>query len=158
MPKLTGIEVTKAIVAEGLDVSVIMLTMHDEKTMFDRAMNAGALGYVLKENAASDIVEAIRMVAGGKPYVSPLVTRHLLAKSPAASEGSDKKLGLTRLSPAERKVLKLIAMGRSSNEIAEELFISPKTVGHHRTHICDKLGITGPNVLLKFALEHKDVI
>jgi len=158
MPKLSGIDVARHIVDGKLQTGVVILSMHDEQVVFDNAMRVGAQGYVLKESAVSEIADCIRAVAQGKSYISPALSHHLMKKNKTASEGLEKRLGLTDLTPAERKVLSMIAQGKSTNEIAKELFVSPKTVGHHRSHICEKIGITGTNALLKFALEHKEIL
>lgn len=158
MPKLTGLEVAKSVQRNKLPVDVIILSMHNEQAIFDRAMNAGAMGYVLKDCAVSDIVACVYSVVAARPYISPVLAQHLMRREPGSMQGYEEKLGITALTPAERKVLQFIALGKSTREIADELFISPKTVEHHRSHICSKLGISGTNALLRFALENKALL
>jgi two-component system, NarL family, response regulator DegU len=158
MPKASGLEVAKMIGKKKLGLGIIILSMHDERIIFENALKLGVMGYVLKESAVAEIVDCITAVSQGKPFVSPALSQHLMRSNKAASEGLSKKLGLSDLTAAEKKVLKLISEGKSTKQIADELFISPKTVGHHRSHICEKVGITGTNALLKFALEHKEIL
>jgi two-component system response regulator DegU len=158
MPKASGFEVSKILNKKRLDTAVVILSMHDERIFFENAMKLGVMGYVLKESAVAEIVDCITAVSRGKPFISPALSHHLMSTNKVASEGLSKKLGLGDLTAAEKKVLRLISEGKSTKQIADELFISPKTVGHHRSHICRKVGITGTNALLKFALEHKEIL
>lgn len=158
MPKMTGLEVAKSIQRKKLFVGVVILSMHNEQAIFDRAMNAGVMGYVLKDSAVSDIVACIHSVVVARPYISPVLAQYLMRREPVSTKGYEEKLGISALSPAERKVLQFISLGKSTREIADELFISPKTVEHHRSHICSKLGISGTNALLRFALENKALL
>jgi DNA-binding NarL/FixJ family response regulator len=111
---------------------------------------------VLKENAVSDIIGCLRSVASGQYFISPAIS-HLLVRRTERSRGlASQTSGLSSLTPSERRILNLIARGKTSKEIAAELFISPKTVENHRQNIAGKLEIHGNNALLKFALENKD--
>jgi DNA-binding NarL/FixJ family response regulator len=156
MPGLNGLKVARQIQREHLTVAVVFLTMFKEEDMFNEAMDAAAKGYVLKENAVSDIIGCLRSVASGQYFISPAIS-HLLVRRTERSRGlASQTSGLSSLTPSERRILNLIARGKTSKEIATELFISPKTVENHRQNIAGKLEIHGNNALLKFALENKD--
>lgn len=158
MPGLKGLDVAKTAEKKKLPVRIVILTMYNESDIFHRAMDLGVMGYVLKESAVDEIIGCIKSVASGKHFISPALSGHLLKRSPRVSQKVEETLGLNDLTKAERKVLKLIAANRSTKEIADELFISPRTVEHHRAHICTKLKLSGPNALLRFALEHKEMM
>jgi DNA-binding NarL/FixJ family response regulator len=154
MPQQDGITVARTIKEEGLPVAVVLLTMHRNERFFNAALDLGVEGYVLKDSAASEIVSAIHAVSAGRRFVTPLLTDYLLNRRQAQTQ-SETKTGLARLTDAERRVMKLIAQYKSSQEIADELFISIRTVDRHRANIADKLDLKGAHALLHFALEHK---
>ena len=156
MPKLSGLEVAKQILARKIPTEIIILTMHSEASFFERAMDLGVSGYVLKESVEHEICEAIESIVNGKPYVSPSFSNILLKRNSHAQEGIEKKLGLTDLSPSERKVLKLVADNKTTKEIADILFVSERTVESHRSSICSKLGLHGQNSLLRYAMTLKN--
>lgn len=156
MPKASGLAVAEAVRREGLGAEVVMLTMHKDAALFRRALDVGARGYVLKDSAATDIVACLHMVASGRAYISPALSHDLLERR--ADVPIAELAGLADLTPAERRVLQLVAQGGTSAGVAEALGISPKTVENHRLHICGKLGLHGPQALLRFALEHKALL
>jgi DNA-binding NarL/FixJ family response regulator len=139
----------------GLPTRVLFLTMHKEESLFNEAIDAGAAGYVLKDAAAREIAAAIRAAAAGGSYVSPAISSFLLRRAQRASALREEQPALDQLTPSERKILKLIAQGKTSKEVAEELSISYRTVENHRANICAKLGLSGTNSLLRFALQHR---
>jgi len=155
MPKMSGLEVASSVAKKKLPTIVVVLTMHDDVEHFEKAMEAGVSGYVLKDSAAGDIVQCIRSVLRGGNYVSPELSRHLMKKHDRAKAATEGRLGISYLTPTERKILKLISESKSTREIAETLFVSTKTVSAHRSNICVKLNLHGTNALLKFALEHR---
>jgi DNA-binding NarL/FixJ family response regulator len=155
MPNLKGFDVAREIRQQGLKVGIIFLTMYDDERMFNQALNVGALGYLLKDSAISDIAGSVRAVAAGQHFISPAISRYLINRSNRSMVLSEKTPRLNDLTPTELRVLKLIAENKTSKEIAAQLFISHRTVENHRTNICQKLGIHGSNSLIKFALEHK---
>jgi len=155
MPKLDGLGVARATREELLPVSIIFLTMYREERLLNRALELGAKGYVLKDSAATDIVSCIRAVAAGQHYTSPELTTYLVKRSRSRKPAKEPRPGLEQLTPTERRVLRLLADYKTSKEIAEELFISCRTVDTHRANICQKLDIHGSHALMKFALEHK---
>jgi DNA-binding NarL/FixJ family response regulator len=158
MPGLKGLDVAREVRARKLPTGIIILTMYNEADIFNRAMDLGVMGYVLKESAVDEILGCIKAVAAGKHFVSPSLAEHLVHRSPKISEKAKETLGLNALTKAERNVLRLIAQSKTTKEIAKTLFISPRTVEHHRSSLCSKLKLKGPNALLRFALEHKDIL
>jgi DNA-binding NarL/FixJ family response regulator len=155
MPNADGFAVVHAIRERRLPVRVVFLTMYDDEDVLNHALDLGVDGYVLKESAANDIVGAIRTVANGGSYISPSSAGYLLARRGRAADLATRTPGVQDLTPAERRILKLIAQHKTSKDIAGELFVSHRTVENHRQNICQKLGIHGSNGLLKFAIEHK---
>lgn len=155
LPGLTGLQVAQKLRDKKHPTRIIILTMHKEEELINRALDFGVNGFVLKENAAEDILEAVVTVAQGGHYLSPAVSGFLINRRRRAEELSAKKPGLDQLTKAERKILKLVAEKKTSKEIAAELFISPRTVEAHRANICTKLELTGSNSLLQFALENR---
>lgn len=153
MPGMDGFRVAQHILDNNLPVDVIFMTMHNDELTFNKAMEAGAKGFVLKENAVADILSCISAVLRGKHYVSPALTDHLLRRK--TNQPHTQSSTLDVLTPAERKILALIAEQKTTKTIADELFISYKTVEKHRSNICSKLGLHGAYALLKFALENK---
>jgi DNA-binding NarL/FixJ family response regulator len=155
LPGLTGLEVAHKLQNLNSRTRVIILTMHREEELFNRALDHGVMGFVLKENAVEEIVKAIVAVAGGQHYFSPSVSGHLVRRRHRAEKLTKEKPGLEDLTRAELRILKLIAMKKTSREIAAELFISPRTVEAHRANICSKLDLRGSHSLLHFALENR---
>jgi DNA-binding NarL/FixJ family response regulator len=154
MPKLDGIGVAREIVKRGLKTEVIFLTLHSDPAFFQTAMSLGSKGYILKDSAVQEVVVGIRAVAEGRPYLSSAITAALLQKKPAAKPAQEWTAHLT---PTERRIMKLIANGKTSKEIGNELSIHYRTVENHRTNICRKLELEGEgaNALLRFALQNK---
>ncbi len=158
MPKMDGLEVARSVDDDGLSVAVIFLTMYRDEKMLEHAIEAGAKGYVLKENAAHDIVNCLKAVIAGQHYTSPELTTLLMKRDGSQKSRINQRQGVETLSPTERRVLKLLADYKTSKQIAEELFVSRRTVESHRANICQKLDIHGSHALMKFALEHKDAL
>jgi DNA-binding NarL/FixJ family response regulator len=158
LPGLTGLEVARKLQGKKISTRLIILTMHKEEEMINRALDSDVAGFVLKENAVEDILEAITTVAQGGSYISPSVSGFLIRRRTRAEALAAKKPGLEDLTKAERKILKLVAEKKTSKEIAGELFISPRTVEAHRANICQKLELTGSHSLLQFALENRSAL
>jgi DNA-binding NarL/FixJ family response regulator len=158
MPLMDGFGVAKSIREDHLPVDIIFLTMYNDEDMFNAAMDIGAKGYLLKENAAQDVLECIQIVASGKYFLSPLISLHLINRNDRAKSLLQKHPSLIFVTPTEKKVLRLIAESKTSKEIASELFISYKTVENHRTNIAKKLSLHGNHQLLKFAIENKSFL
>ena len=155
MPEMSGIDVMRAIRKEECPTRVIVLTIHDNETIFESVVELGALGYILKDSAMTDILRAIHRVVEGEYHISPA----LPSNSNRGSELLDTlQLRLETLTPSERRVLSLIARNHSSVDIAERLHVSPRTITHHRENICGKLDLHGSHALLRFALENHTII
>jgi DNA-binding NarL/FixJ family response regulator len=149
MPQMDGFAVAAEVFNRNLNVDLVFLTAHREESLFKRALELGIRGYVLKESVMSDIVASIRAVAAGQTYISPMLAGYLIDRRETPVSG------LGALTQAELRILKLIAGGKSSKEIAAELFISYYTVETHRKNICERLGLRGAHALVRFAVEHK---
>lgn len=152
MPHLTGLEVAETLLKEGIKTAFVLLTLFKDETFFRNAMAMGIKGYLLKESSEQEILDCIRSVHQGRAYVNPSLT-HFLISQP------NKTTILNKLSNHEINILKLIARQKTSAEIADMLFISPKTVGNHRSNIGKKLNLVGEqNGLLKWAMANRDLL
>ena len=158
MPKMSGLHVAKEITKEKQPPAVILLTMFDDDEILNEAMDVGVQAYLLKESASIDITSAAHAAVEGRHYISPSLTDKLLKRKEKQTTFAAKNPGLDELSPAERKVLKLISESKTSKQIADELFLSPKTVENYRFRISEKLNVRGSYSLLKFALENKALL
>lgn len=158
LPDITGLEVAAQVQARGWPVALVVLTMLKDELAFNKAMSLGVKGYVLKENAVTELLECMTAVAAGRHYISPSLSGFLLRRHERVTELSVQKPGLNDLTLAERRILKRIADKKTSKEIAAELFVSPRTVETHRANICAKLDLKGSNSLLQFALEHRELL
>lgn len=158
MPRLDGLAVARKLATEEPAVGVILVTMYREQKLFTQALEAGVMGYVLKDSAATDIISCIKAVAAGQNYASPELTTFLVNRVREAETTGTPRSDLTGLTSTELRVLSLLADYKTSKEIAGELFISPRTVDTHRNNICQKLDVHGSHALMKFALGHKDLL
>lgn len=152
MPEADGLTVARTIQQKNLPTLPVFLTMHKDEAIFNAAIDADVKGFVIKDSAATDIVICIKEVAKGKRFFSYILSEFLLNRR--ERQGSP----LESLTVSERRVLRLLANGKTSKEIAEALFISPRTVDHHRANISGKLDLKGKNGLLTFALNNKSQI
>jgi DNA-binding NarL/FixJ family response regulator len=155
MPRLSGLEMVRTLKKKQTAIAVVFLTMYKEEDVFNAAMDLGARAYVLKENAADDILSALEKVARGETFISQSISEMGRRRSNRVQELLLNKPQIDNLTPAERRILKLIAEDRTSKEIASLLQISVKTVDNHRLSICHKLNLHGSHSLLKFAFDHK---
>jgi DNA-binding NarL/FixJ family response regulator len=155
MPEMTGLGVAKDLYKNNLPVEIIFLTMHDEEEWFEKAMEVGVKGYLLKDSLPSDILQGIHAVAKGRYYISPKLSGAMMQRKQESKSLAEDFPDIEKLTDMERKVLKLVGESKSSKEIADELFISPRTVDNHRFHIAEKLGIKGRYKLLRFAMENR---
>jgi len=153
MPYMTGIEVAKTLLEEGSEIAIILLTLFKDESFLEKALSIGVKGYLLKESNEREILECIQSVHKGNPYVNASLT-HLLVNKKTKKENI-----LSKLSEHEVNILKLIAQQKTSVEIADMLFISPKTVSNHRNNISKKIGLLGEqNGILKWAIENKNLL
>jgi DNA-binding NarL/FixJ family response regulator len=155
MPGMSGLEVLRVARREQLKTTVALLTMHKDEEMFNAAFDAGALGYILKDNAVEELDACIRSIARGKPFISSALSQMLLNRARGTNPLRREHPGLTQLTPAEIRILKMIAENKTTKEIAASLGISPRTVENHRGNIAEKLGLKGSHSLLKFAYANK---
>jgi DNA-binding NarL/FixJ family response regulator len=155
MPKLSGLAVIRSLWERRFPAKIILLTMHEDEDLFNEAMNLGVGAYVLKENAAGDLLNAIRCVVDGKTFVSPSLAGLLLRRSQQSAALRREKAGLDLLTATEGRVLKLIAEDKTTKQIADALGISARTVDTHRQNISHKLHLSGSHSLLKFAYDNK---
>lgn len=146
MPDMDGFETARIILAERHTTKIIFLTMYKEAALIKKVFDLGVKGYILKESAVLDILKCVEAVYDNNLYLSPQVSQVLL-------ENQQEQEREGNLTPAEKNILFLISKGKSSEEIAQEMFIARKTVENHRSNICKKLGITGNSALLKYALK-----
>lgn len=158
MPVMGGFEVARKISSNGIKTKIIFLTMYKDEHIFNEAIELGAFGYVLKENAVVDIVECVSTVVSGQPYISPVLSNLVLLKKNAIKEFEKNNPNINILTKKELIVLKMISESKSTKEIAEELFISYKTVENHRANIAKKLNLQGTHSLVRFALNNKHII
>lgn len=156
MPEKGGFEVAKELAAEKNATEIIFLTMHKNETLFNAALNLGAKGFVLKDSAMEDILNAVKAVCKGENFISPALSTFLLKRANSAAKFEENNPSVKNLTPTECRILLLIADYKTSKEIADELFISQRTVDTHRTNISTKLGLKGTHALLKFALDNRN--
>lgn len=147
-----GIELIKNLKTLQPDLRILVLSMHDESHFAERALRAGASGYVMKREARDRIMEAIRTVCAGNIYVSDRLRKSMLHQYLHGTPGAESS-PIARLSDREIEVLTLLGRGSSSKEIAERLHLSQKTVDSHRTHLKEKLNLSGATELVRFAFE-----
>jgi DNA-binding NarL/FixJ family response regulator len=152
MPGMGGLEATREIAALEQETRVLVLTSHAEADHLLPVLEAGGSGFVRKTNPETDLVAAIRVVAGGEVFLYPSASRLLLQEYRAA-ESKGERSPLEELSEREREVLALAAEGYSSSEVGKKLFLSPKTVDTYRSRLMQKLGLSHRSELVRFALE-----
>ena len=148
MPEMNGVEATRRIHEEQPDIMIIVLSMHTEKRFVLGVLKAGAAGIVVKNSASAELVSAIETVLSGKTYLSPSVSSFLVQNFLE----QELEEGEKALSPRERQILKLIAMGKGAKEIGYDLNISNKTVEAHRMQLMRKLDIHNVAELVKYAI------
>jgi two-component system response regulator NreC len=152
MPKMDGLEATRRIRAGLSDVHVLILTVHAQERYLFPVLKAGAAGYVLKSTVDTELVDAIRKVAAGGAFLYPAATRMLLEDYIRRMDSGAPTDSYNALSDREQEVLRLIALGHTASEAAEQLALSPKTVETYRTRIMQKLSLHSRVDLVKYAL------
>ncbi len=152
MPRMTGLQAARELQARRPDVRVLMLSMHDNEQYFFEALKVGASGYVLKSGANRDLVDACRAAMRGQPFLYPAAVTALIRDylDRAGTTGDAAPADL--LTPREQDVVKLIAEGHTSEEIASILVIARKTVDRHRANVLDKLGMRNRVELTRYAI------
>ena len=153
MPGLNGIDLTKEVVRESSQTKVVILSVHSRKTFIMEALKAGARGYVLKDSAGEKLLDAVEAVLNGNSYLDSPVAGHIIdefVRMPSATEGAVS--GGEPLTDRERQILILVVEGHTNKQIAEKLFLSPKTVDNHRAKLMAKLGRRDVIGLAKYAV------
>lgn len=151
MEGMSGIELIKSLDAWDIDLPCLVVSMHDETLYAERALHAGAKGYIMKNEIDQTVVEAVRKILNGGFFLSDQMNNKILQRVSGTQRGIDES-PLEQLSDRELEVFELLGKGQSTKEIAEELVISPKTVETHRRRIKQKLGIDSSTELLQRAV------
>lgn len=160
MPEMDGLEATRQLKARWPEAIVLALTVHEDKFYFMEMLAAGASGYLTKQAAGTELVQAIHTVALGNIYLQPALARWLLEdyqrlvqQTPAAPDRATGAQSLDALSERERQVLEMVAQGLNNQEIGDLLELSPKTIARHRERIMQKLNLHSRTELVKFAIQ-----
>ncbi len=156
MPELNGMDATRQLKKKYPEVKILILSMHTSEEYIFETLRAGASGYLVKRSATTDLIQAIHVAHRGDSYLSPDISNKVISyyvkQKEVGEEDAGEPEGLGKLSGREREVLQLIAEGHANRDIAEQLFISPKTVEAHRSNIQRKLKISGTAGLTKYAI------
>ncbi len=148
MPKLNGLEAIRQIKKKGISSKIIMLTMHPDVTYASKAFDAGALGYVLKHSAQSELLQAIERVLLGKKFITKRIEKEL------ENVNHSRQSPIRELTQRQREVLQLLAEGKSAKEVAIALCISPRTVEFHKYRIMEELGLSSSAELVQYSIKH----
>jgi len=152
MPGMSGIQVTRQLKETLPSTRVLILTLHEDESLLREAIRAGASGYILKQAVEAELISAIRAVGRGDIYIHPAMTRALLKDvSPLLAPEENPT---EPLSPRELEVLRLVAQGHTNRQVAETLHLSVRTVESHRANLMNKLGLSSPAQLVRYAIEH----
>lgn len=154
MPEMNGLECAEKVLERNPYTKIAMLTMHQENALIKKFIELGVKGYLLKTIAKEELIHAIRTIAKGNDYFPADVTRSLIKKEEKNLNITQSPL-LSEISSRELEIIKLIAQGLSNKEIANNLFISPRTVDTHRTNLMNKLDIHNIAGLVRFAFQNK---
>ena len=154
MPELNGVEAIEQMIPHHPRLQVVVLSIHETKPYVNRALKAGAMGYLIKETAGLEVVDAVRAVYHGERYLSQRIMDLLTTESFQKSKSLSYMSPLEMLSPRERQILQLVAEGKTSQEIAERLWISSKTVDTYRSRLMHKIRVDDMASLVKFAIQH----
>lgn len=159
MPEMDGLAATRELKQLWPECIILSLTVHEDKVYFMEMLAAGASGYLTKQAASEELVQAIHSVASGHIYLQPALARWLLedyqelsALAPSASTTNNPMVGLEILSLREREVLEMVAQGRTNQQIGDALGLSPKTIARHRERIMAKLNLHSRTELVKYAI------
>ena len=155
---MTGFEVAQVVHHENIQVNLVFLTMHKDDTLFNKAMDIGVKGFLLKENTVMEIVQCVQTVLDGRSYLSPAISDLLIRRNKNLMSSASDKRGINMLTPAELTIMKKLAEMKTSRDIADELNVSIKTVQNHRQNICNKLDLNGTHALLRFAIDNASLI
>ena len=153
MPHLNGVDAVARLKKDNPDIKVVMLTMHPDASYARRALDAGALGFVVKHAAPAELVMAIRAALMGKTFITPALAGEVLKEA----QRGPRRTTLSSLTPRQREILQLLAEGRSAKEIAETLAISTRTVEFHKYQMMEAQGLHSSAELIHFAIKHRIV-
>lgn len=152
LPDMSGIEVTRRLKAAQAQISVVALTIHEDQQYFFKMLQAGASAYVPKRAAPDDLLDAIRTVVRGDVYIFPSLAKLLVGDFLARGADESAQAAMNGLTAREQEVLQLLAAGKTTDEIAAALIISPHTVARHRENLMTKLGLHNRSELVKYAI------
>jgi len=155
MPFLNGIDAARQIKKENPKIKIIFLSMHTDQAYIYQSLLAGASGYLIKQGAARELIDAIRASIAGNIYLSPLISQQVVESYLRNQQAAQAVETASPLTTRERQILQMIAEGLTTKEIANQLNISLKTVDAHRSNIMSKLQINNLPGLVKYALQHK---
>jgi len=159
MPNLNGLEATRQIVKANPDIRILILTLHDSDTLVQEVLNAGARGFLLKSDAARELVTAVEALQNNKTYFTPKVASMVLDGylHRKQAKGSEEASPRAKLTPREREIVQLLAEGKSSREVADTLGLSVKTAETHRANIMRKLNLHSVSDLVLYAVRNNIV-
>ncbi len=153
MPRLSGLEAVRLIKEAVPNIQIVVLSMHKKEAYVHQVLDAGALGYVLKASPSSDVLEAIRAVHRGEYFLSSKIRAEVIGTYLKSRREKPAVRGYDLLSEREQQVFRLIVEGNSTNQIADVLCVSPKTVEKHRANVMKKLGIHDVVAMVKYAIK-----
>lgn len=153
MPNLNGIEALKQIKKKFPKIKILVLSMHKNDEYVLQSFKAGASGYIIKDSAATEVFEAIKIVGKGEPYLSSKISKIILEDLVKSPQQSEEVSFYETLTVREREIFQLLAEGKKNHEIGKKLFISVKTVETHRAHIFEKLHLSNLADLVKYAIK-----
>ncbi len=151
MPELNGIEAIRELKSAGVDAKVVLLTMHEDPEYAIEALHAGALGYVVKHSASSELLSALEEALSGRMYVTPRVAKEVFARLSSGNRAPEQ--GTREPTPRQRQVLQFLAEGCSAKEIARRLGVSQRTVEHHKYNMMAQMGIKTTAGLIQYAVK-----
>lgn len=155
MPNISGLDAARQLAREGIPSRIVILTMHDDPRLATEAFRAGAAGYLLKNSAGDELITAIQEVMRGRVYLTPLITREVIAALTASGADAAAAERPRRLTPRQVDVLRLIARGKRMKEVAENLGLSTRTVESHKYELMQTLGISSTAELVEYAIRHR---
>ncbi len=155
MPEMNGKEVCEQIAEE---CKIILITMHNDEWLFNEVMDAGAFSFIPKDSALDEILDCLQAAKNNEPYVAKSLMDFFAKRNLITEQKAKQKELLSQLTKSELNILKLIAQGKTTAQIADILFVSAKTIENHRYNICRKLDISGNNALVKFVGDIKNIL
>lgn len=153
MPELNGLEAIGMIKEAQPEIGIVILSMHAKENYVRQALDAGALGYILKDSPSTDIIDAIHAAVQGDYYLSSKIKAGVISAYLESNKAKPPVRGYDLLSEREQQIFRLVVEGKSAREIADLLYVSPKTVEKHRSNVMNKLGVHGRLELLKYAIK-----